>query len=62
MKPSTIHCQYIGELHVKLYQNWWSGFRDIRGQNTEGHSFIIFRILPVNKKCLLTTTLFLSLV
>ena len=47
MKLSTIHYQYIGELHVKLYQNWWSGFRDIRGQNTEGHSFIIIRIVSV---------------
>ena len=45
MKLSTIHYQYMGELHAKLYQNWWSGFRDIRGHNTEGHSFIIIRII-----------------
>ena len=44
MKLSTIHYQYMGELHAKLYQNWWSGFRDIRGQDTLGHSFIIIRI------------------
>ena len=44
MKLSTIHYQYMGGLHAKLYQNWWSGFRDIRGHNTEGHSFIIIRI------------------
>ena len=24
MKPSTLHYQYIGKLHVKLYRNWWS--------------------------------------
>ena len=29
MKLSTIHYQYMGELHAKLHQNWWSGFRDI---------------------------------
>ena len=45
MKLSTIHYQYIGKLHVKLYQNWWSGFRNIRGQNTERHSFIIIRVI-----------------
>ena len=45
MKLSTIHYQYMGELHAKLYQNWWSGFRDIRGQNTDGHSFIIIWIM-----------------
>ena len=45
MKLSTIHYQYMGELHAKFYQNWWSGFRDISGQDTEGHSFIIIRIL-----------------
>ena len=33
----------MGELHAKLYQNWWSGFRDISGQDTQGHSFIIIR-------------------
>ena len=44
MKLSTIHYQYMGELHAKLHQNWWSGFRDIALHDTEGHSFIIIRI------------------
>ena len=56
MKLSTILYQYIGELHVKFYQNWYSGFRDISEQNTEGHSFNIIRILRkkvvVNKNVL----------
>ena len=44
MKLSTIHYQCMGELHAKLHQNWWSGFRDIALHDTEGHSFIIIRI------------------
>ena len=44
MKLSTIHYQYMGELHAKLHQNWWSGFRDIALHDTEGHSFIIIRM------------------
>ena len=57
MKLSTIHYQYIGELHVKFYQNWWSGFRDIRVHNTEGHSFIIIRMLTSLLHNLLKTIL-----
>ena len=45
MKLSTNHYQYMGELHAKFHQNWWSGFRDIAFHDTEGHSFIIIRIL-----------------
>ena len=45
MKLSTIHYQYIGELHVKFYQNWWSGFRDISEQNTEGHLLLLLLLL-----------------
>ena len=41
MKLSTIHYQYMGELHAKFHQNWWSGFRDIAFHDTQGHSFII---------------------
>ena len=44
MKLSTIHYQYMGELHAKFHQNWWSCFRDIALHNTDGHSFIIIRI------------------
>ena len=51
MKLSTIHYQYMGELHAKLYQNWWSGFRDIRGQHTDGHSFIIIRMYYYSTTC-----------
>ena len=45
MKLSTIHYQYMGEIHAKFHQNWWSGFRDIAFHDTEGQSFIIIRIL-----------------
>ena len=44
MRLSTIHYQYMAELHAKFHQNWWSGFRDIALHDTEGHSFIIIRI------------------
>ena len=47
MKLSTIHYQYMGELHAKFHQNWSSGFRDIAFHDTEGHSFIIIRIYTV---------------
>ena len=30
--------------HAKFRQNWWCSFRDVTGQDTEGHSFIIIRI------------------
>ena len=40
----------MGELHAKFHQNWWSGFRDIALHDTEGHSFIIIRILHHKKK------------
>ena len=30
---------------AKFHQNWWSGFREKRAQDTEGHSFIIIRIV-----------------
>ena len=33
------------QLHAKFHQNWWSGFRVIVEQNTDGHSFIIFVII-----------------
>ena len=29
----------------KFHRNWWSGFRDIAFHDTEGHSFIIIRIV-----------------
>ena len=45
MKLSTIHYQYMGELHAKFHQNWWSGFRDIAFHDTQGYSFIIMRIV-----------------
>ena len=35
------------ELHAKFHQNWWSGFREIAFHDTEGHSFIIIRILMI---------------
>ena len=57
MKLSTIHYQYMGELHAKLYQNWWSGFRDIRGHNTEGHSIVIIRTLFFGKSRISTKSL-----
>ena len=44
MKLSTNHYQYMGELHAKLHQNWWSGFRDIALHDTEGQSFITIRM------------------
>ena len=44
MKLSTNHGWNMGELHAKFHQNWWSGFRDILLDNTDGHSFIIIRI------------------
>ena len=47
MKLSTIHYQYMGELHAKFHQNWWSGFREKRAQDTQGHSFIIIRIIRI---------------
>ena len=31
--------------HAKFHQNWWCGFRDVTGQDTEGHSFIIIRMI-----------------
>ena len=34
----------MGRLHAKFLKKWWSGFRDIGEQNTDGHSFIIFHI------------------
>ena len=30
--------------HAKFHQNWWCSFRDVTGQDTEGHSFIIIRM------------------
>ena len=55
MKLSTIHYQYMGELHAKFHQNWWSGFRDIALHDTEGHSFIIIRILIHIQRSILVT-------
>ena len=37
--------QDMHEPHAKFDQNWWSGFRVIREHNTDGHSFIIIRII-----------------
>ena len=45
MKLSRNHGGNMGELHAKFHQNWWSDFRDIALHDTEGHSFIIIRIL-----------------
>ena len=44
----------MGELHAKLHQNWWSGFRDIALHDTEGHSFIIIRIQHILSMLILT--------
>ena len=41
MKLSTIHYQYMGELHAKFHQNWWSGFRDIAFHDTDA-TFIYY--------------------
>ena len=30
--------------HAKFHQNWWSGYGEKSGQDTEGHSFIIIRM------------------
>ena len=39
----------MGELHAKFHQNWWSGFRDIAFHDTDGHSFIIIRMINAEK-------------
>ena len=37
--------------HAKFHQNWWCSFRDVTEQDTEGHSFIIIRILENKSVC-----------
>ena len=45
-KPSLGHTKGPRP-HAKFHQNWWAGFREIRCQDTDGHSFIIIRIFQV---------------
>ena len=44
--------------HAKFHQNWWCRFWEKRCQDTQGHSFIIIRIMVAycmwNMKCLST--------
>ena len=42
--------QYMPRPLAKFHQNWWSGFRKKRAQDTEGHSFIIIRIYKSARK------------
>ena len=45
MKLSTIHYQYMGELHAKLHQNWSSGFRDIAWHGTLNNKWMSLCIM-----------------
>ena len=39
----------MGDYHAKFEENWWYRFQIKRGQQTDGHSFIIIGKLLINK-------------
>ena len=40
----------MGDYHAKFEENWWCGFQIKRGQQTDGHSFIIIGMYIEQKR------------